>query len=429
VIGVSFQYDTYQEVTMELNMDLNREIPVLDWSPYLAKRTGRMKSSAIRELLKLTQQPDIISFAGGLPAPEFFPIRETIEACKYILQEDGARALQYSATEGYPPLKEYLATSMHKYGVPANPGNVLLTNGSQQALDLIGKIFINPGDFVITGRPTYLGAIQAWNAYEARFETVNLDDDGMVVDEIEQAYEKVMAKSGRPPRFIYVLPNFHNPAGTTLPLERRKKLADIATALNLPVIEDDPYGQLRYEGKDVPPICTLIPERTIYLGTFSKTLAPGLRLGWIVCPEALMQRFIQAKQGCDLHTGTFVQFVAADICQRGLLKPHVKRLCGHYKERRDTMLDALTEFWPDGCSWTHPQGGLFLWARVPESIDTQEFFQEAVAEKVAYVPGVNFYPNMDGGFNAMRLNFSYAAPDVIIEGIRRLGNALKKRLG
>ena len=413
---------------MELNMDLNREIPVLDWSPYLAKRTGRMKSSAIRELLKLTQQPDIISFAGGLPAPEFFPIRETIEACKYILQEDGARALQYSATEGYPPLKEYLATSMHKYGVPANPGNVLLTNGSQQALDLIGKIFINPGDFVITGRPTYLGAIQAWRAYRARFQAIDLDDDGMVVDEIEHAYEQAQAASGRPPKFIYVLPNFHNPGGTTLPLERRQRLAEVAEKLNLPVIEDDPYGQLRYEGEDIPPICTFIPERTIYLGTFSKTLAPGLRLGWIVCPEVLMKRFVQAKQGCDLHTGTFAQHIAADICRRGLLKPHVKKLCQVYKERRDTMLDALVEFWPQGCSWTHPQGGLFLWARVPEIIDTLELFQDAVAEKVAYVPGINFYPNQDGGHNAMRLNFSYSAPDLIVKGIRRLGVALKKNL-
>lgn len=413
---------------MEPNLDLNRDIPVLDWTPHLASRTEVMRGSAIRELLKLTQQPDIISFAGGLPAPDFFPLREIEEACRYIVSHDGAQALQYGATEGYGPLKEYLATTMHKYGVPAVPGNVLLTNGSQQALDLVGKIFIDPGDFVITGRPTYLGAIQAWKAYEARFHTVNLDDEGMVVDEIEHAYEKAVADSGRPPKFLYVLPNFHNPAGTTLPLERRERLAEIATKLNLPVVEDDPYGQLRYEGEDVIPICTLIPERTIYLGTFSKILSPGLRLGWIVCPEVLMQRLVQAKQGCDLHTGTFVQYVTNDICQRGLLKPHVKRLCQIYKERRDTMLDALAEFWPEGSGWTHPQGGLFLWARVPESINTLEFLKDALVEKVAYVPGVNFYPNQDGGFNAMRLNFSYCAPDVIVEGVHRLGSALKKTL-
>lgn len=414
---------------MDLNLNLDREIPVLEWGPYLASRTEAMQSSAIRELLKLTQQPDIISFAGGLPAPDFFPLREVEEACRYIVQEDGAQALQYSATEGYAPLKEYLADSMHKYGVPASPENVLLTNGSQQALDLIGKVFIDPGDYVITGRPTYLGAIQAWNAYQGRYHTVRLDDEGMVVEEIEHAYEKALADSGKPPRFIYVLPNFHNPAGTTLSLERRERLAEIATKLNLPVVEDDPYGQLRYEGEDLPPICTYVPERTIYLGTFSKTLAPGLRLGWIVCPEVLMKRLVQAKQGADLHTGTFVQYVANDICQRGFLKQHVKQLREVYKRRRDTMLDALAEFWPGECCWTRPDGGLFLWAQVPDGVDTRDFLKKAVEEKVAYVPGVHFYPNEDGGFNAMRLNFSYCSSDTIVEGIRRLGLALKKALG
>jgi len=413
---------------VDLNLDLDREIPVLDWEPYLAERTAGMRSSAIRELLKLTQQPDVISFAGGLPAPDFFPLREVEEACRYIVEEDGAQALQYSATEGYAPLKEYLADSMHKYGVPAVRDNVLLTNGSQQALDLIGKIFVDPGDYVITSRPTYLGAIQAWNAYQGRYHTVSLDDDGMVVDEIQHAYEKAIADSGRPPKFIYVLPNFHNPGGTTLTRERREQLADVATELDLPVVEDDPYGQLRYEGEDLPPICTYIPERTIYLGTFSKTLAPGLRLGWIVCPEVLMRRLVQAKQGADLHTGTFVQYVANDICQRGILKQHVKRLREVYKERRDTMLDALAEFWPEECCWTHPDGGLFLWAQVPGGFDTREFLTQALEEKVAYVPGIHFYPNEDGGFDAMRLNFSYSSPDTIVEGIRRLGVALKKRL-
>ncbi len=413
---------------MDLNIDLNRDIPELDWEPFLASRTQVMRSSAIRELLKLTEKPNIISFAGGLPAPDLFPIREVEEACRYIIQEDGAQALQYSATEGYFPLKEYLAESMHKYGVPATPDNVLLTSGSQQALDLIGKVFVDPDDYVLTGRPTYLGAIQAWNAYQARYHTVRLDDDGMVVHEIAHAYEKAVADSGKPPRFLYVLPNFHNPAGTTLSQERREQLADVANDLNLPVVEDDPYGQLRYEGEDLPPVCTYIPERTIYLGTFSKTLAPGLRLGWIVCPQVLMKRFVQAKQGADLHTGTFVQYVANDICQRGILKQHVKMLREVYRERRNTMLDALSEFWPEGSSWTYPEGGLFLWAQVPEQIDTLEFFEQAVEEEVAYVPGVNFYPNEDGGFNAMRLNFSYSPPDTIVEGIRRLGVALKKTL-
>jgi len=408
--------------------NLKRDIPVLDWAPHLAARAEGIRGSMIRELLKFTQQPDLISFAGGLPAPEFFPLREVEEACRYVLREEGAKALQYSATEGYGPLKEYLADTVHEHGVPAVPGNVLLTNGSQQALDLIGKLFIGPGDYVITGGPTYLGAIQAWDVYGARYHTVPLDDDGMVVDEIERAYENIVGDAGRPPRFIYVLPNFHNPAGVTLPLERRQKLAEVATELDLPVIEDDPYGELRYDGEDVPPICTLIPERTVYLGTFSKTLSPGLRLGWIICPEVLIQRFVQAKQGSDLHTGTFAQYIANDICQRGLLKPHVRRLRRVYRERRDVMVDALSELWPEGCSWTRPQGGLFLWARVPEAIDTAELLKDALAEKVAYVPGVHFYPNADGGHHAMRLNFSYSTPEAIVEGVRRLGIALKRAL-
>ncbi|MGQ9467967.1 MAG: aminotransferase-like domain-containing protein [Anaerolineae bacterium] len=413
---------------MDVNFRLDREIPVLDWTPHLASRARTMKSSAIRELLKLTEQPDIISFAGGLPAPEFFPLREIEEACRYVIQNEGARALQYSSTEGYLPLREWLAASMHKYGIPAVPNNVLITAGSQQGLDLIGKVFLEPGDYVITERPTYLGAIQAWNAYGTRYRTVSLDDAGMVVDEVEEAYRDVVKETGRPPKFIYVLPNFHNPAGVTLSLERREKLAEIATRLNLPIVEDDPYGQLRFEGEDLPPICSLVPERTIYMSTFSKTLTPGLRLGWIVCPEVLMRQFVMAKQGSDLHTGTFVQYIANDICQRGFLKPHAQRLRRAYKERRDTMLDALAEFWPEGCTWTHPQGGLFLWAQVPDSIHTTEFLRRALEEKVAYVPGENFYPNGDGGFNAMRLNFSFCPPETIVEGIRRLGTALKKAL-
>ena len=400
----------------------------LDWSSYLAPRTSGMESSAIREILKLTQQPGVISFAGGLPASEFFPLDEIEEVCTGIIREDGRHALQYSVTEGHPPLKAYLAEKMSEHGPHVSPGNILMVSGSQQGLDLIGKLFIDTGDTVILSRPSYLGAIQAWNAYQARYETVALDDHGMVVDEIEGAYAKTVAETGSPPKFVYVLPNFHNPAGTTLPIERRERLAEIAAKLDLPVIEDDPYGQLRYEGEELTPVYALVPERTVHLSTFSKTLTPGLRLGWIVCPEELMQRFVQAKQGCDLHTGTLTQHIAGGICQRGLLEPHIQMLRHVYKERRDTMLDALAEFWPEGCSWTSPQGGLFLWARVPESIDTNEFLRVALEEKVAFVPGVNFYAYRDGGHNCMRLNFSHSSPEVIVEGVRRLGVALKRAL-
>ncbi len=394
----------------------------VDWERFLARRTQHMKGSAIRELLKFTQQPDVISFGGGMPAPELFPVREIEEACDYLLREVPKQALQYSTTEGYPPLRDYLADSMAKYGIRHSPNNILITTGSQQALDLIGKIFIDPGSAVVTGRPTYLGAIQAWRAYEAEFVTIPLDDNGMQVELLEDAVKKT------PVRFIYILPNFHNPAGTTLPEDRRHLLVEIARKYDLLIVEDDPYGALRYTGEDIIPIAALAPERTIYLATFSKTLTPGLRIGWSVAPAEITHRLVQAKQGADLHSSTFDQMIANDVAQRGILKAHVRKLRQVYKERRDVMLDALTEFWPEGSNWTQPQGGLFLWARTPESIDTMKFFPRALQNKVAYVPGINFYPHEDGGFNAMRLNFSNAQPDLIVEGIRRLGTVLKDEL-
>lgn len=394
----------------------------VNWERFLSQRALNMKSSAIRELLKFTEQPDIISLGGGLPAPELFPVREIEEACHYLLREEPKLALQYSTTEGYRPLREFLADSMAKYNINHSPDNILITTGSQQALDLVGKIFIDPGDYILTGRPTYLGAIQAWRAYQANFVTVPLDDNGMQVELMEDVIKET------PIRFIYILPNFQNPAGTTLPEERRRLLVELARKYDLIILEDDPYGALRYTGEDLMPIAAMAPERTIYLGTFSKTLTPGLRIGWSVAPAEIIHRLVQAKQGADLHTSTFDQMIANDIAQRGILKVHVRKLRKTYGERRDTMLDALTEFWPDGSSWTQPQGGLFLWARVPSPIDTLDFFPKAVAKKVAYVPGVHFFPHEDGGHNAMRLNFTNAKPDMIVEGIRRLGAALKEEL-
>jgi 2-aminoadipate transaminase len=276
---------------------------------------------------------------------------------------------------------------------------------------------------IVTSAPTYLGALQAWNLYEPRYHTVPLDDDGMCVDELEDRLS-----CGVRPCFVYVLPNFHNPAGTTLPLERREQLARLARAHDLVIIEDDPYGELRYEGEDITPIFRLAPERTIYLSTFSKTLAPGIRLAWVVAPKPIIARLVQAKQGADLHTGTFLQMVANDICQRGILRQHVKRLRQVYCRRRDTMLEALEEHWPQETSWTHPQGGLFLWVRVPERINTREFLTEALAAKVAYVPGYAFYPDGAGGEHTMRLNFSNANEEMINEGVYRLGIALKEEL-
>lgn len=394
-----------------------------DWDRVFAPRTRRMKSSAIRELLKLTMQPDIISFAGGMPAPELFPVREFREACAYILKNEAEVALQYGPTEGVPRLKELLAEKMQKYGVPAVRENILLTNGSQQALDLIGRVFLQEGDVVVTSEPTYLGAIQAWNAYGPRFVTVPLDEHGMVTEELEKALMQHPSA-----KFIYVLPNFHNPAGVTESLERRQHIVELAVRYGVFLVEDDPYGELRFEGEDITPLVVMHKENTFYLSTFSKTLSPGIRLGWLVAPEAIMTRFIQAKQGMDLHTSTFLQMIAADVMERGILRQHVKRIREVYKDRRDVMLASMEEYFPDGVTWTRPEGGLFLWVRMPEQADSEQVLAAAVEEKVAFVPGHAFYPN-GGGRNTMRLNFSNAKPDRIQEGIRRLGRAISRQLG
>jgi len=393
-----------------------------NWEQALAKRTQRMTSSVIRETLKMMSTPGIISLGGGMPAPELFPLREFQEACRYVLEHEGAQALQYSVTEGYPPLKQYLMEKMRKYGVPAEEDNILIVNGSQQALDLIGKVFINPGDTVLTDAPTYLGAIQAWNAYEARFVTVPLDEDGTRVDLVEDALKR------EPIKFIYCLPNFHNPAGVTLSLERRQKLVELAAKYGVFIVEDDPYGELRFEGEDITPVVVLHKENTIYLSTFSKTLAPGIRLGWIVAPARVLGKFVQAKQGTDLHTSIFVQMVANDICQRGFLRQHVKLIRETYRQRCGVMLSAMEKYFPPGVSWTRPQGGLFLWVMLPESISAIEVLKAALAEKVAFIPGFAFYPDGVSGQNTLRLTFSTASPDMIEEGIKRLGKAIDKEL-
>jgi 2-aminoadipate transaminase len=389
-----------------------------NWDERFAERTQNMMSSIIRELLKLAMQPDIISFAGGMPASELFMVREFEEACHYVLTHDGVRALQYGITEGYPPLRQYLVEKMEEYDVPAEPDNILIINGSQQALDLIGKIFIDRGDLVLTEGPTYLGAIQAFRAYQVHFVTVPLDEDGIRTDKLEEMLKR------HPVKFIYVLPNFHNPAGVTMTLERRLQLVELAARYGVFIVEDDPYGELRFEGEDIPPLAVLHKENVLYLSTFSKTLAPGIRLGWIVAPCNIIAKLVQAKQGSDLHTSTFVQMVAHDICQRGILRHHTKEIRAVYKERRDAMLAAMEKHFPPGITWTRPQGGLFLWVQLPEHVDASEFLNVALEEKVAFVPGRVFYPD-DDGKNAMRLTFATAGPEKIEEGIRRLGRALR----
>ena len=400
------------------------------WDYRYAQRTLQMKSSAIRELLKFAERPDVISFAGGMPAPEVFPIKEFKEACLKVLTENGAACLQYGSTDGYMPLREMIARHSARYGITVNVDNILPTSGSQQALDLLGRIFINPGDRILVESPTYVGALQAWRTYGAEFIPVPYDDDGMITDELE-------ARLRAGPKFIYVLPNFQNPTGVTLSYERRLKLIELADRYGVPIIEDDPYGQLRYEGENLPAIEVLDSQtrlqgtsysgNVIYLSTFSKTLAPGIRLAWVVAPPEIINKLSLAKQGADLHTSTFNQIVAYEVAKGGFLDEHVKIIRKTYKERLNVMIDTLEEHMPDGIKWTKPKGGLFLWVTTPECLDCQDFFEDAVKEKVAFVPGTSFFAE-GGGHNTMRLNFSNATPEKINEGISRLAKVIKIHL-
>jgi 2-aminoadipate transaminase len=406
------------------------------WTSRYAQRTKGIKSSAIRELLKVTQRPEIISFAGGLPAPDVFPVARFQEACCKVLEQDASQALQYGASEGYEPLREMVARHIARYGIKAKADNVLITSGSQQALDLIGKLLINPGDRVLVEAPTYLGALQAFNVYGADYVSVPSDNDGLRTDLLEEPL-----RSG--PKFMYVLPNFQNPGGTTLSEGRRQELVLLADRFGIPIVEDDPYGQLRYEDEHLTPLVVLDRENlrrddgysignVIYLSTFSKTLAPGLRLGWIVAPADVISKIVQLKQGADLHTSTFTQIVAYEVAKDGFLDEHVKVIRKVYRERRDVMLASLKEFFPAEVTWTYPKGGLFLWVTLPKGMDCQKLFQCALKEKVAFVPGDSFYAGngfAEEGLRHFRLNFSYGQPEQIREGVRRLSLALKQQMG
>jgi 2-aminoadipate transaminase len=394
------------------------------WKSRYAQRTLGIKSSAIRELLKVTQRPEVISFAGGLPAPDVFPVKRFEEACHKVLAEHGAMALQYGTTEGYQPLREMIARNIARYGIIATADNVLITSGSQQALDLIGKLLINRGDRILLEAPTYLGA---------QYVPVPVDDDGLQTEQLDRSL-----RTG--PKFMYVLPNFQNPSGVTLSEGRRHQLILLADKYGIPIVEDDPYGQLRYEGEHIPPLVVLDRENVrrdngftlgnvIYLSTFSKTLAPGIRLAWIVAPEDVISMLVRLKQAADLHTSTFNQYVAYEVARDGFLDQHVKLIRQVYRERRDAMLQALQEYFPHEVTWTRPKGGLFLWVNMPEGIDSQALFRAALAENVAFVTGDCFYPNNDPeGGRHMRLNFSHSQPEQIHEGIRRLSVAVKMQL-
>ena len=385
-----------------------------------ASRMQDLRTSDIREILKVTQQPEIISFAGGLPASELLPAAEMAEPARDLLLEDGVKALQYAPTEGLDTLRELIAVRLQKlWGMRRSTDEVLIVSGSQQALDLTGKLFLDEGDVVLCESPTYLGAIGALRAYRPTFVEVATDDDGMVPAELEARLDSLDRV-----KLIYVVPDFQNPSGRRWSIDRRRRLAELAARFDVPVIEDAPYAELCFEGEALPPVASLADGCTVvYMGTASKILSPGLRLGWVVADSDIVRRYVLVKQGTDLHTSSLVQLLAARFMLDHDLEAHIARIRDVYRKRRDAMLAALEVYFPENISFTRPAGGLFLWVELPEGTDARYLLERALEEKVAFVPGESFFPG-GGHENTLRLNFSAMPEDRITEGIRRLGRVL-----
>ncbi|MCQ2010224.1 2-aminoadipate transaminase [Sporolactobacillus nakayamae] len=382
-----------------------------------------VSNSATREILKVTEQPEIISFAGGLPAPELFPVAGIKAACEAVLDEAGEQALQYSTTEGYLPLREAIAERMRTLGIVTTPEHLLVLTGSQQGLDLTGKLFLDKGDVVICESPTYLAAINAFKAYSPRFVEVPMDDGGMRMDELELALQ-----ANPNAKFIYTIPDFQNPTGRTMKLERRKKLVELANQYNIVILEDNPYGAIRFVGKDLPPVKHFDTEgRVIYLSTFSKIFAPGLRLGWICADESILNKYVAFKQATDLHTDSFAQRVTAKYMELFDLEEHIQKIKGVYRARREKMMECIDAFFPKQLKHSAPEGGLFIWVELPEEINVQNLFKKCLDNKVAFVPGDSFFPN-DAKINAFRLNYSNMSEEKIVEGMKRIGNVLNETL-
>jgi 2-aminoadipate transaminase len=385
-------------------------------------RTSAIKASEIRELLKLTERKDIISFAGGLPAPELFPIEQMETITTRVLREDGRAALQYSTTEGYGPLREIISTQrMPVVGVKAGTDNIMITNGSQQGLEFSAKIFIDKDDIIICESPSYLGALNAFKAYQPKFIEISMDDNGMNVDELEKALE-----DNPNAKMIYTIPDFQNPSGKTMSVDRRKRIAVLAEKYNIPVIEDCPYGELIFEGNVNPSIKSFDKSgHVIFLGTFSKIFCPGLRIGWVCAEPEIIQKYVHVKQGADLQCSTIAQRETALFMQQYDLNEHIAKIKTIYKNRRDVMLEAIDKYFPSDVKYTKPKGGLFAWVQLKEGLNAAEILQEALKEKVAFVPGGSFFPN-GGNENHFRLNYSNMSEDLIVEGMKRLGNVLKR---
>jgi len=384
----------------------------------LAQRMSRMKTSAVREILKVAERPDILSFAGGLPAPELFPVEAIAQAHAEVFAHEGPAAMQYSTTEGYAPLREWICAHLAQRGQRATLEQVITTAGSQQGIDLVAKVMLDPGDVVVVENPSYLAALQNFDGYQARIECVGSDDEGMKVDELE-----ALATRCRP-KLIYLVPNFHNPKGTTLSLARRHALVRFAQRHGVLILEDNPYGELRFRGEALPSLASLDDAGVVVqLGTFSKTLAPGLRIGWAVGSPELMRSLTIVKQSTDLHTATLAQRATARLLKTFDYDGHLLRLRAVYGERCQAMLDALETHMPEGTRWTHPDGGMFLWAELPRGMRGEDILPRAIEQKVAFVPGSPFFASNPKS-ECIRLNFSNRPPELIDEGMRRLASVL-----
>jgi 2-aminoadipate transaminase len=384
-----------------------------------SERADQLQSSFIREILKITQQPEIISFAGGLPSPLTFPVDEMKVAFDKVLENNGKVALQYGPTDGYLPLRQWIADSLSANGAKIIPEQVLMTSGSQQALDLLGKVLIDEGSRVLVETPSYLGALQAFSVYRPEFKSVDTDEHGLVPSSLDA----VAAGA----RLLYALPNFQNPTGRTLSAERRVELVEKCARLGLPLIEDDPYGALSYNGDPLPKMVAMNPDGVIYMGSFSKVLTPGIRLGYVVAPLPLVRRLELAKQAADLHTSQLTQMVVHEVIKDGFLDQHIPKIRTLYGNQCQAMLTAMTEYFPASVEWTKPEGGMFIWVTLPKHINAMQLLDEAIAQKVAFVPGSPFYAN-EPETNTLRLSFVTVPPERIRIGIEILGKLIAAKI-
>ena len=380
----------------------------------IAPHVLKLEASIIREILKISSQPGIINFAGGLPAPELFPIEDLQKCMESVVKKYGDKAFQYSLSMGVLELRTLLAKRASDRGTPTTADNIMITSGAQQAIELVARAFIDPGDYILTENPTYLGALQAFNYYQAKYTTAEMDSEGMIIDQVEEKIKKFK------PKLIYTVSNFQNPTGITMSLERRKQLIALASSYHIPIIDDNPYGDIRFEGEKVQTLKSIGGDEVIALRTFSKVISPGMRIGWMNGPADILKQFEKVKQCTDLHSGTFNQYLFYEFVSAGKLEPHIKLICNDYKAKRDVMLKAMEEYFPKEVTWTHPQGGLFLWVELPKHLSAKELFDKAIEKKVAYVYGQPFFPAGEGT-HTLRLNFCNATHENIREGIKRLG--------